>query len=129
VEIQCENRLKLPVVLSFLALYGGAAPYAVAASALEVSQKPQEISGIDRDSGVAFQVLLPSNDHVVIDVSINSIQVHADIDCKLRKIQIRSFSKTSGSLQALSVQHIVAFQKLLVALPPEINTGLDTETR
>lgn len=93
-------RSKMHALLSFLALYVGAASYAIAAPALDVTQKPQEISGIERDSGVAFQALLPSNDYVVIDVSVNSVQVHADID-KLRKIQIRSVSKTSGSLQAL----------------------------
>ncbi len=116
-------RSKLHAALPFLALYIGAASYASAASGREVTQKPQKISGIDRDSGVSFQALMPSNDRVIIDTSIGSKQIHAEIDYKLRKIMIRSLSKTSGFLEALSPQDIAAFRKLRVALPRAINIG------
>ncbi|MGH7750011.1 MAG: hypothetical protein ACREQ5_35370 [Candidatus Dormibacteria bacterium] len=114
-------RSKFYAALPFLALYIGAASCAIAASGIEVTQKPQEISGIDRDSGVSFQALMPSNDRVIIDTSVGSKQVHAEIDYKLRKIVIRSLSKTTGSLEAISPQDIVAFQKLRTALPLAIN--------
>lgn len=113
----------LPIVISFLGLELGLS-HLVSASTLDLTQTPREISGADSDSGVAFQAfLLPTNDHVVIDAAIGTRVVHADIDYARRSLKVVSLSRDTGAPAALSVQDIVAFKKLLVSLPPKIDTG------
>ena len=76
-------RLKSLTLLPLLALGLGTTSHAPAAPALELTQKPQEISRIDRDSGVAFQAVLPADDYVIIDTSVGTKQIHAGIDYRL----------------------------------------------
>ncbi|MGH6837736.1 MAG: hypothetical protein ACREDT_02850 [Methylocella sp.] len=113
----------------FLAMYIGTGSHVVAGSALEVTQKPREISGVDRESGVAFAASASPSDHVVIDASIGGKQIHAEIDYKLKTVSIRSFSKANGTSVSLTAQDIVAFQKLRTSLLPAIAPAVAAGSR
>lgn len=126
-EIKFWCHMKIRTVLYaapfFLAISIAAGSYVIAGSTLELTQKPREISGIDRESSVAFAASLTSSDNVVIDVSVGGKQIHADIDYKLKTLSIRSLSKANGASAGLSDQDIAAFQNLLVSLPRAIDTS------
>ncbi len=106
----------------FIAMYIGHVAYGVTGPTLELTQKPHEISGIDKDSDVAFAALLTLSDQVIIDASVGGKQIHAEIDYKNKTLRIRSLSKANGASVRLSDKDIIAFQKLRVSLVPSVNT-------
>jgi hypothetical protein len=109
---------------SFFAIFVGAALPAIAGSALEFTQTPQDIRGVERESGLSFAATTTSKDRVVIDTYIGTKQIHAEIDYNLRRLAIRSLSATSGRSVELSAQDVIAFQNLLAA-----SSALDTRSR
>ncbi|MGH6850774.1 MAG: hypothetical protein ACREDD_10065 [Methylocella sp.] len=115
-------RYILHVTLSFLAVNTGVCSHVVAASAFELTETPQEISGTDGESGVTLHASLPASDRVVIDLYFGAKRTHADIDYARDGIdKIRSVYQGSGLPAAVSRQDIIAFQKLLRSLAPKIN--------
>ena len=121
-----KTRQILYITLSFLAVNIGICPYVVAASTLQMTETSQEISGTDSDSGVAFRASLLASDHVIIDLYIGSKRIHADIDYARDRTRVRAVSQASETPVALSVQDILAFQKLRGSQfppPPKIQTS------
>lgn len=111
-----KTRRILYATLSLLAVNIGICPYVVAASTLQLTQTSHEISGKDSESGVAFRASLLPGDHVIIDLYIGTKRIHAEIDYGHNALRIRSVSQANETPIALSVQDILALQKLRVSL-------------
>jgi hypothetical protein len=114
----------LYATLSFLATNIGICSYVVAASTLQLTQTSQEINGTDSESGVAFRSSLLPGDHVIVDLFIGTKRIHADIDYVRHTLILRTVSQANETPVALSVQDILAFQKLrrsLLSLPSKID--------
>jgi hypothetical protein len=109
----------LYATLSFLAVNICICSYVVAASTLQLTQTDHEISGTDSESCVAFRSSLLPGDHVIVDLYIGTKRIHADIDYGRHRTRVRAVSQATETPIALSVQDILAFQKLRGSLPPK----------
>jgi hypothetical protein len=122
-EFVMKIRRILYATQSFLAANIGICSYVVAASTIQLTQTDQEISGTDSETGVAFRSSLLPGDHVIVDFYIGTKRIHADIDYARHRDRLRTVSQGSEIPVALSVQDILAFQKLRDSLPPIITSA------
>jgi len=116
----------LYATLSFLAVNIGVCPNVAAASTLQMTETSQEINGTDSDSGVAFRASLLPGDHVIVDLYIGTKRIHLEIDYTRHTNRLRAVSQADETPVALSVQDILAFQKLRdshYSPPPTIHTS------
>jgi len=116
----------LYATLSFLAVNIGICPYVVAASTLQMTETSQEISGTDSDSGVSFRASLLVGGHVIVDLYIGSKRIHEEVDYTRQAFKVRVVSQATETPVALSVQDILAVQKLRdsrFSPPPKTHTS------
>ena len=121
-----KTRQILYITLSFLAVNIAICPNVGAASTLQLTQTDQEISGTDSESGVAFRASLLPGDHVIVDLYVGTKRIHEEIDHARGTIRLRTVSQSNETPIALSVQDILAVQKVRVSLfsqPPKILTA------
>jgi len=119
-----KTRRLLYATLSFLAVNIGICPNVGAASTLQLTQTPHEISGTDSESGVAFRSSLLPGDHVIIDLYIGTKRIHEEVDHARQTFRLSTASQGNETPVALSVQDILAIQSVsLFSLPPKIHTA------
>jgi hypothetical protein len=121
-----KTRRILYATLSILAINIGICPHVVAASTLQMTETSQEISGTDSDSGIAFRASLLPGDHVIVDLYIGTKRIHEEVDYTHKTVRLRTASQGNETPVALSVQDILAVQKLRgsqIPPPPKIQTS------
>ena len=74
---------------------------------------------------MAFRSSLLPGDHVIVDLYIGTKRIHEEVDYARQTVRL-STSQANKTRVALSVQEILAVQKLRVSLfsqPPKIHTS------